>query len=172
MTQRSIILLALMTLLTTSCSVVSQQIRSEAEPRIPFETLVREADRNQGRTVILGGYILETQNRDQTTEIKVLQAPLRFNDEPDSRDYSEGRFIIAHNGFLDPEIYKKDRKITVAGTVSGSSIEKVGNRQLEYLRIQDREIHLWPEYEHRYPYYDPYWYYPYYWYYPPWFFYW
>jgi outer membrane lipoprotein len=64
--------------------------------------------------VILGGYILETKNLTDETIVEVLQAPLTFQVEPKSKDLSEGRFIVSHKGFLDPEVYNKDRKLTVA----------------------------------------------------------
>lgn len=145
-----------------SCAVIPKPIRSEAEPRVPFDKLIEEVDNYLGKTVILGGYILEVENLHDKTNLTVLQAPLSLGDEPKSKDRSQGRFIIAHKGFLDPEVYKKDRKITVAGIVNGTTVEKVEKTSYSYLMITSRSIHLWPEYEkyYRYPY-DYYWYYPY-----------
>jgi outer membrane lipoprotein len=156
--------LSILTILT-SCAVISPQVRSEAEPAVPFKTLVAQADKFNGRTVILGGYILETRNSESETIIKVLQVPLRVGEEPARKDRSEGRFIVYHQGFLDPEIYSKDRAITVAGTVFGSGPEEIGGDRIPYLKIKGREIYLWPEYRTA-PYppwpYPPYWYgYPY-----------
>jgi outer membrane lipoprotein len=150
------LLITLMVVLASSCSVISRHVRTESEPAVPFKTLVREADRYVGKTVILGGYILETKNLADETIIEVLQAPLTFRDEPNSKDLSEGRLIISHKEFLDPEVYSKDRKLTVAGTLSGCWVEKVRTCKLE-----SREIYVWPEYGYGYPY--PY---PYYYYYP------
>ncbi len=163
---RSALLAILITVFTGSCSVISQQIRTDAIPPIDFKILVQEPDKYLGDTVILGGYILETNNLADQTIIKVLQAPLGVGEEPKSRDYSEGRFIISQKGFLDPEIYSKDRQITVAGTVVGSVVEKINDFSQPYLKIQSREIYLWPEDQAYYPdpYYDPWFYpYPYYW---------
>ena len=122
---RSALLAILITVFTGSCSVISQQIRTESIPSVNFKILLQEPDKHLGDTVILGGYILETKNLTDQSIIRVLQAPLGFGEEPESRDYSEGRFIISQKGFLDPEIYTKDRKITVAGTVVGSVFERV-----------------------------------------------
>jgi len=164
---RTSLLAILITVFTGSCSVISQQIRTESMPSIDFKILVQEPDKYLGETVILGGYILETKNLTDQSIIRVLQAPLGFGEEPESRDYSEGRFIISQKGFLDPEIYTKDRKITVAGTVVGSEVEKVDDFSQPHLKIQSREIYLWPEDQQYYPtpYYEPWFYpYPYYWY--------
>ena len=153
-----------------SCSVISHQVRSEADPPVPFQTLIRDADKFLGHTVILGGYILETKNLESETILKVLQTPLRFGEDPDLKKRSQGRFLVYHKGFLDPEVYSKDQAITVAGRVMGYVVEKIGEEHIQYLKIETREIYLWPEYMnrlpyhyprywHRYPYFaDPYWY--------------
>jgi len=158
-----ILILCLSTLmLQVSCAVISDQVRREAEPPVPFKTLLAEDDRYKGRIVILAGYVLETRNLESETIIKVLQVPFRSGEEPDLKDRSQGRFKIYHTGFLDPEVYAKDRAITVAGEVSGSDYEEIGGDRIQYLKLIDREIFLWPEYETRLrPY--PLWPYPYYW---------
>ena len=81
-------------MLPISCTVISEPVRSEAEPPLPFKSLVAQADQYRGRTVILGGYILETKNLESETIIKVLQVPMRMGEEPDFKDRSEGRFLV------------------------------------------------------------------------------
>ena len=159
----------LMPFFVMSCSVISQQIRQESMAPVGFKILVQETDKYLGNTVILGGYILETQNLADKTSIKVLQVPLGLGETLKSKDDSEGRFIILQKGFLDPEIYSKDRKLTVAGTIVGTVVEKVDHFAQPYLKIESREIYLWPkEDDSLRPYYDP-WYYPYP-YYAPWYY--
>ena len=172
-----IIIISLFSLTATvSCSVISQQVRSESEPSsVPFKTLIAEIDKYHGHTVILGGYILETRNLESETILKVLQVPFRFGEEPDTKDRSQGRFMVYNSGFLDPEVYKKDRVITVAGKVIGSVVETIGADRFQYLKIENREIYLWPDYNNQPPYYYPriypyYWdRYPYYYRYPYWY---
>jgi starvation-inducible outer membrane lipoprotein len=119
--------------------------------------------------VILGGYILETKNLESETILKVLQTPLRFGHDPDSKKRSQGRFMVHHNGFLDPEVYGKDQVITVAGRIIGTAMEKIGDEQIQFLKLENREIYLWSDYPNKplyyyprpYPYYrtlSPYWY--------------
>ena len=145
-----------------SCSVISHQVRSEADPPVPFQTLIRDADKFLGHTVILGGYILETKNLESETILKVLQTPLRFGEDPDLKKRSQGRFLVYHKGFLDPEVYSKDQAITVAGRVIGTALEKIGDEQIKYLKIESREIYLWSNYTNKPLYHDP-WPYPYHW---------
>src|SRR5210317_806572 len=108
-----------MLLFTASCSVISSEVRKEAEPAVAFKTLMKEANSYVGRTVIVGGYILATEKLADKTIILTLQAPLGFRNEPKSRDKSQGRFVVIHKDFLDPAVYRKNRKITVAGNVIG-----------------------------------------------------
>ncbi len=146
------ILTCLLSLITpVSCTVISSQVQSEAESPVPFRKLMEDADQYHGRMVILGGYVLETKNLASETILKVLQVPFRVGEEPDSKDLSQGRFIVYYNGFLDPEVYAKDRAITVAGRILGSAVEKIGEEHIQYLKIENREIYLWPEYMNRPP---------------------
>ena len=166
---QTIFISILVMLTTVSCSVISHQVRSEADPQVPFQTLIRDTDILLGHTVILGGYILEIKNLKSETILKVLQTPLRFGEEPDFKKRSQGRFMVFHNGFLDPEVYAKDQVITVAGRVIGTAVEKIGDEELEYLKIENREIYLWSNYNNKplyyYPWPDPYYRTPYpYWY--------
>jgi starvation-inducible outer membrane lipoprotein len=89
-------------ILAASCTVISQPIRSDSEPQVPFSVLLRDAEKYTGRTVILGGYMLETNNLASETVLKVLQVPLRMGEEPAPKDRSEGRFIVYHNRTLPP----------------------------------------------------------------------
>jgi outer membrane lipoprotein len=146
----------------TGCAVMPKEMTREAAPQRPFVELVQESEKFIGRTVILGGYIVSVENQQNGTKIVAVQAPLGIGQQPKAKDLSKGRLIVEHDGFLDPEVYTKDRVITVGGIMSGSS--KTDQSQLPYLyiRIRAQELHLWPIVKSR-P--DPYWYYdcyPYY----------
>jgi outer membrane lipoprotein len=144
----------------SSCSVMPAAVRQEAVTDVPFNTLVANASEYVGRTVILGGYVVEVQNEQDISRIIAVQAPLGFGDEPQSRDRSQGRLMIEHEGFLDPEVYQKNRKLTVAGTLLGSSSTETGKANYPYARISAGTIHLWEE--RRAVQRDPYWYHPWY----------
>ena len=156
----------LIAITSAACSVVSPQVKSSAISGVPFPLLVKDVDRYRGATVILGGYVLETENLESTTVIRLLQAPLNLAEEPGPREDSLGRFEVSCNGFLDPELYRKDRRLTVAGKVTGVDMRPVEKSRVPYLQLQALEVHLWREYPQGYAY--PYFYYdPFY--YDPWF---
>ncbi|UCF92865.1 MAG: Slp family lipoprotein [Desulfobacterales bacterium] len=157
---RILVMTGLLALLLVSCSVMSKDIRSQAEPRLPFKAIAQEPNRYAGQTVILGGYILDNRLGADETTLTVIQSPLTRRDEPKSKDRSEGRFIVSHAGFLDPEVYAKDRKITVAGIIAPCEVADAPDCPAPYPRIVSTQIYLWPRYsdDDGYPYYG----YPYY----------
>ena len=72
-----------------------------------------------------------------------MQTPLGVGQQPKPKDQSEGRLILHVKGFIDPEVYTKDSRITLGGVIVNSS----GNDTepgYPYLRVDVREIHLWP----------------------------
>ncbi|MEW6519855.1 MAG: Slp family lipoprotein [Thermodesulfobacteriota bacterium] len=163
---KNIPLLIVLLLFTISCSVISREIRNEAMAPMPFRTLAENAGQYTGQTVILGGFILSTENKADETLITVLQTPLSSMDYPSGKDQSQGRFIVVHKGFLDPEVYRQNRRITVAGTIAGLRTEQIGSCPYACLTIESRQIYLWKKNLHRDYYWDdPYWRHdPFYWY--------
>jgi outer membrane lipoprotein len=150
--------------LIAGCGVMSSQLMDEAQPAVPFSRLASRVHAYEGRVVIVGGYVLEVRNRGQTTLLVVLQAPLDSSQEPLNADLSEGRFMVLHDRFLDPEVFTKGRKVTVGGVVQGVTNEMIGDQPYGYLTLASREIFLWekkdyppwvnPRYPNPYPYDD------------------
>lgn len=164
MTARWLVTGALLAMLC-SCAVISRDVRQKAGPSVPFDTLMKNADGYIGKAVILGGYIIRTINREDQTVISVLEVPLRLGQEPGSRDTSRGRFMVTVNGFLDPEVYQRDRLVTVAGTVMGKTEREEDGHRYAYLMLDSLEIYLWPQYRRAdlYRCYDPWFYGGYFW---------
>jgi outer membrane lipoprotein len=158
-------------LLTVACAVVSEQVRSEALSGVSFPALLDGVERYKGQTVVLGGYILETRHTDAGTVMEILQAPLGFGQEPAGRDRSQGRILLHDRRFLDPEVYRKDRLVTVAGKITGVAELNREDLHTRYLVLENRELYLWPELPDPYPYYDPWYYRPWYGYPPPYYYY-
>jgi len=140
-----------------ACSVVSKSVREQAAD-LSFSELKENPAAYAGRTVILGGYVAAVENMEARTRMMVLQAPLDFQDQPKSREASQGRFLVVTEDFLDPMVYEKGRKVTVGGTLLGETTETVGDYAYPMPRIKAAEIHLWEEWEKQrfyYPYDDP-----------------
>jgi outer membrane lipoprotein len=153
----------------TACGpTLSKQFREKAVPPVLFNELLGDPNAYEGRNVILGGYILEVKNEPDGSLLTILQAPLDFQNRPHSRDKSKGRFLVRTDKFMDPEIYKKDRKLTVGGKIAGVSAQPLGDHMYQYPVIVIEELNLWADEQRQDWLYDPYWdywdypWYPYY----------
>ncbi|RLB06480.1 MAG: hypothetical protein DRG50_05605 [Deltaproteobacteria bacterium] len=134
-------------LLTGCAPVISKGVLKEVDRSISFEQLLEEPEAYKGKTLLLGGDIIETQNLPAKTLIIVLQRPLGHRGRPVGGDVSKGRFIISAAGFLDPAIYRHGRKVTVAGVVVGKKVRPLGEVEYTYPIIEKKELYLWPEEE-------------------------
>ena len=146
------------------CAVMPQEIQDKALQDLTFPELIAGVDQYRGQTVVLGGYVVSVENLRDQTRMVAVQTPLGLGQEPQSKDLSKGRLVLVYKGFLDPEVYTKDRRITVGGRILDSSAHDP-ETSFPYLKIAVDEIHLWPVVKPAvaYPYwYDDYWY-PYPW---------
>ena len=134
--------------LVAGCAaVISKETLEKTDKTLTFEKLLENPETHKGKTVLLGGTIIETQNFSDRSGIVVLQRPLDFQKKPLAEDISKGRFIVYILGFVDPAIYRNGRKITVVGIVTGSEVRPIDNIGYSYPVIEKKELHLWPSEE-------------------------
>jgi outer membrane lipoprotein len=153
----------------SACSYpISKGLRKEAEKGPQFTSVLKAPDMHTGSVVIWGGIIIETINHKAGTEVVVLETPLDYEGEPEDSEYSQGRFIARTSGYLDPEMYKRGRKVTVAGEIVSPEKRKIGEMTYTYPVVSIKEIHLWEVQKVYYPPYYYGWYGPYYGYGPYW----
>ena len=119
---------------------------------MPFQAVLRSPDNFKGKTILLGGKIIETTPMEGKTRVTVLQYPLGFRNQPSTSSASGGRFIVEAPGFLDPVVYSAGRQVTVAGIVDGKEVRPLGEISYTYPIVASREIYLWPPED---PYYVP-----------------
>ncbi|MBI5562312.1 MAG: Slp/YeaY family lipoprotein [Deltaproteobacteria bacterium] len=94
-----------------------------------------------GRKIVWAGVIISTDNLEATSEIEVLEAPLGYDDGPE-QGASKGRFLVESKGFLDPNVYKPGKGITVAGAIAGAKTRKIGKMDYLYPVVTPVEIKL------------------------------
>jgi outer membrane lipoprotein len=139
------ILLGCLTLVGMGCThVISEPLRQQAQPVVAFAELRANPEALKGRTVILGGEILQTNNLREGTRVEILQRPLSDSEMPRLTDTTGGRFMAFCKEYLDPAVYAPQRRITVAGQVLGSYTGKVGEVDYIYPLILCEETHLFP----------------------------
>ncbi len=161
------LLLFFLIISVSSCAhVISKDIRKNSDPSLTLRQVSQNPNAYKGKLVIWGGEIIETINqKDGTTQIEVFQRALGWRGIPVDSVASEGRFLVLADKYLDPYLYQRGKKITVAGELIGEKIQPLGEMDYRYPLLSDKQIYLWPEhhyYSYPYDYYDPWWYYPYY----------
>lgn len=138
---------------------ISKDLQKQAAPLTLGQVTAGPAAA-QGAIVIWGGRIVNTINDTNGGSIYVMDLPLDSDGKPISYSSTDGRFIAASPGFLDPEAYPYGALITVAGQVERVRTETLQNMQYTYPVLTIRQTRVWPvQTENQYNYYPGYGYY-------------
>lgn len=109
--------------------------------------LVRSPDMYRDRMFILGGLIARTTLKPEGSEIEALFVPVDNWGYPQDVALSSQRFLALYpleNGVLDPLIYQKNRRITIAGTFTGTLAGKVDEMEYVFPVFRIMQIYLEP----------------------------
>jgi outer membrane lipoprotein len=143
---KSAFFLSLVFIVSTGCSYpFSRAVYSKADKTMTFSMVHEHPESYKGQYVLWGGQIIHTTNRDNGSEITVLQMPLDADYFPLHLNRSEGRFIVKSPAFLDPEIYKRKTRITVIGEVAGQETRPLYKTHYTYPVLNIKQIHPWEE---------------------------
>lgn len=100
---------------------------------------------NRNKKVLWGGVIINTSNYKQHTVVEMLAYPLDSSYLPLRDQKPLGRFLIHHNGFLEPSEYAQGRVITALGKIHRLQKGKVGESVYMYPELISQQLHLWPK---------------------------
>ena len=156
--------LASLLLVITACATVEPFPIPADNP--PLSSVRENIAAHQNQYVAWGGTILAIEIKPTFTLVTVLAKPVDSNGEPLETDQSYGRFIAHFSGFRDPAVFAVGRRLSIAGTLQGSVMRKIG--EFDYLHpiVNVENYRLWPMRTTQN--YDPYdygW-----WWYDPWYF--
>jgi outer membrane lipoprotein len=146
MMMRKIVVIVIAAVLLSGCAhVISEDVLKKVNTDINFAELRKKPMVYQGKMVLLGGVIVKVVYKQDRTLFEIYQTEMDREQRPVSLDVSGGRFLAKYDGFLDREIYRKGREVTVAGEVKGVKVMKLGEIDYHYPYILIKEIHLWKE---------------------------
>ncbi len=159
-------------LLSASCAPsLCRDLRQDVDESVLLPMVIANPQAYEGRRVLWGGTILDTDPRRSGTVIEVLERPLGSDCEPTDGDATGGRFLAVSDNFLDPAVYTQGREITVVGTIDGIEFRTIGEYEYPYPVVSMNNHVLWPfrdrGYREYYYYPGTYPYYPYYPFYDP-----
>jgi starvation-inducible outer membrane lipoprotein len=104
---------------------------------------VSSLDTHRGTRVRWGGTIVSLANQSGWTRVEVQAYKLGPNGQPDLHSPSANRFLVRANIPYDPQVYEKDRQITVAGTLEGNTEIKNAGRRSVLPLVRADELYLW-----------------------------
>lgn len=158
---------ALTLLLLGGCAhVLSKEALLSVDPGADFAQVKVNPDAYKGKTLLLGGLIIDSRLSREGTTLEVLRYSLDRWGEPQAADEAGGRFLARTGRFLDPELYRPGLFVTLTGTVEGVESRPLHDYDYLYPVFRIKEAYLWNRRLPAYPYgyYDPF--YPW-WPYPP-----
>ncbi|MBI4383065.1 MAG: Slp family lipoprotein [Nitrospinae bacterium] len=125
--------------------VLSNAILESSDPTLSFEDLRRNPDAHVGKTLVLGGTIIDVFPGPEGVWLEVLQRPLGFRMEPEIDDRTGGRFLVEMGKNLDAKQFVKRRKITLAAEVVGKETRPLDQTQYVYPLLRLKEYHVWSD---------------------------
>lgn len=137
------ILLLIMSLLLAGCATrIPQELQA---PNLSRATVAaaRQHLVPSGIHVRWGGVIASVTNRPHSTWIQLISRPLRHNGRPRRGIRSDGRFLAKVPGFLDPDVYRIGRKMTVIGIFTGLQVETIGRFPYKMPVVNVLSSYLW-----------------------------
>ena len=119
-------------------------LEKEIDTSVQFAALKSAPSEYVGRTVMIGGNVIQAKRTEAGTELEVLQLPsTRDGPLTEDRLHSEGRFLAIREAFLDPASLPKGTPITVIGTVTGETTRKLDESNYTYPILDVKHIIDW-----------------------------
>ena len=125
--------------------IVPESMEPLVDRTVSFRDLLASPESYKGRVLVLGGEVLTAKRLRDSTQIELLQLPLRDGKEPSlDRQQSQGRFLVLHQEFLDPATVVKGTRVTIVGEVSGTKTDRLHDVEYQYPTLIVKHLHVWP----------------------------
>ncbi len=161
--KRLVALFVLFVVLTTACApVLTRRTMEQGSTIVPLVDMKQRPDMYRSRLFVFGGTIASSR---ATVAGSLLELAFStVNSRGSLQEHISGTrvlvFMPKEQGLLDPVIFAKGRKVTVAGVFDGIQSGKIEEMDYAYPFFRIHELYLWPRsidgpYDHVYPYYYP-----------------
>ena len=134
-------LVPIMAAMVAGCQTTPEPLRGEFTPISPWVAAEQSAI---DIPVRWGGTVVEVATGEQLTCIEVVSRPLTGESRPVSDDVSDGRFIGCNQGFVDPEIVRIGRDVTMTGWVDEFETRLIGEFEYKYPVLDASALFIWP----------------------------
>jgi outer membrane lipoprotein len=166
---KKLALFAAIFLALVSCtSVIRKDLMDVGTRDFSFPEVMKNPELYRGKLFILGGIIVDTKLSENGSLIEAIYVPVDWTGNLKDMEMPTRRFLALYpkdREILDPMVYKRDRKITVAAVFDGTRMGKIDKMEYTFPFFRIEQIYLWerlpayyPPYPGPYPYWGP-WYY-------------
>ncbi|RUO78033.1 Slp family lipoprotein [Idiomarina seosinensis] len=137
-------------LLLAGCSAIPEPIATDDEQTlVSYQAAANNSGQVIGEQARWGGVIADVRNGEEYTVIEVVNFPLKSWGRPLVSDDSNGRFLALVDGFVDPEVYKQGRSLTVLGTLEETQTGKIDDYTYTYPVLKAEGYYLWEKQKER-----------------------
>ncbi|ADK86084.1 outer membrane lipoprotein Slp [Desulfarculus baarsii DSM 2075] len=141
-----VVVIMALALAATGCAkpVVPVELAQQASLELTLAQVKAEPAQATGKLVLWGGRIVRTVLQERGTLLEVAQFPLDSSQRPLIDGRSQGRFIVAMTGYLEPFEYYAGREVTVVGQVVAVESLPYGKVKMPYAILRGKEVYAWP----------------------------
>jgi outer membrane lipoprotein len=124
--------------------VIPPELETQIDSSLSFPQILASPGAYTGTTVLLGGEILSAKRVKDGTQLEILQLPVSQDRPPaERRQESQGRFLAFNPGPLDPAALPEGTRVTVVGTVTGDSVQRLDESEYRYPTVEIKHLHVW-----------------------------
>jgi len=127
----------------TACASIPEQLRNESVSGLQVASVQATESCEVQLPVRWGGVITKVETTNEGTFIEVISKELGRNSRPKLTDVTYGRFIALSKNFIEPEIYKAGREITVLGDVAHCVPGKIDKMDYRFPMVKVTALQLW-----------------------------
>ncbi len=117
---------------------------------VQLSELKKDPGLYKGSLFILGGIIISTEVTEKGSVIEAIHVPVNSRGHLESIETTTGRYLAIYpedDGLLEPVIFRKSRKMTLAGKFIGIQTKKINEVERIYPIFEIKELHLWRQWK-------------------------
>jgi outer membrane lipoprotein len=128
---------------TASSKVIPESLESQVDKNVTFSQIKDDPTSHAGKTVVLGGEVLNAKRLQTGTLLEILEIPLHDWEPKGDRTESRGRFLAFNKTGLDPAAIPPSTRVTIVGDVTGATKQALDESEYTYPTVEVRHLKVW-----------------------------
>jgi outer membrane lipoprotein len=148
--KKLLLTIPLIIILISCAPILSQDIMKRSTFNVQLSELKKDPGFYKGSLFILGGIIISTEVTEKGSVIEAIHVPVNSSGHLESIETTTGRYLAIYpedDGLLEPVIFRKSRKMTLAGKFIGIKTKKINEVERIYPVFEIKELYLWRQWK-------------------------